>query len=89
MAGCSSRCHWPHPACVRFGFTPDEALRGATFHAVAALGLAANGGARPGCSGRHRGPGRDPAGDPVYWLGADLAARVVVAAGREVGATAS
>jgi imidazolonepropionase len=35
-------------ACVLFGLTPEEALRGVTAHAARALGLADRGGSSPG-----------------------------------------
>ncbi len=74
-----------HLACVRFGLSPDEVLRGTTIHAAAALGMAGEVGAL--VSGARADlvvwDAERPV-DLVYWLGADLAARVIVA-GREDG----
>lgn len=67
-----------HLACVGFRLTPDEALRGATVHAAAALGMTGEVGVLA------PGAGADlvvwDAARPVelvYWIGADLAATVI------------
>lgn len=74
-----------HLACVRFGLTPYEALEGATVHAAAALGLAGRAGVlAPGVMADLVVWDATRPVELVYWLGADLAARVLVA-GREVG----
>lgn len=76
-----------HLACVRFGLSPAEALRGATVNAAAALGLAGEVGVlAPGARADLVVWDAARPVELVYWLGADLAARVIVA-GREVGAT--
>ncbi|HEX2699258.1 MAG TPA: imidazolonepropionase [Acidimicrobiales bacterium] len=74
-----------HLACVRFGLTPDEALAGATVHAAAALGLTGQVGVlAPGAQADLVVWDAERPVDLVYWLGADLAARIVVA-GRQDG----
>jgi len=73
-----------HLAWVRFGLTPEEALAGVTVHAAAALGLRGEVGVL--APGAHADLVVWDAARPVelvYWLGADLAAHVVV--GGEVG----
>lgn len=75
-----------HLACVRFGLTPAEALEGATVHAAAALGLAGEVGVlAPGSRADLVVWDAERPVELVYWLGADIAARVIVA-GREDGA---
>ncbi|MGI8686057.1 MAG: imidazolonepropionase [Acidimicrobiales bacterium] len=74
-----------HLACVRFELSPDEALRAATVHAAAALGLAGQVGVlAPGARADLVVWDAERPVELVYWLGADLAARVIVA-GREDG----
>lgn len=73
-----------HLACARFGLTPDEALRGATVHAAAALGMAGEVGVlAPGARADLVVWDATRPVELVYWLGADLADRIVVG-GREL-----
>jgi len=77
-----------HLACVRFGLTPGEALRGATVHAAKALGMAGEVGVLAlGSRADLIVWDAERPVELVYWVGADLAARVIVA-GREDGAGA-
>jgi len=60
-------------ACTHFRLTPEEALRGATVHAAAALGLDDRGALRPGMRADFvRWRVRQPA-ELCYWLGGRLA----------------
>lgn len=67
-----------HLACLRFGLTPDEALQGATVHAAAALGMAGEVGVlAPGARADLVVWDATRPVELVYWLGADLADRIV------------
>lgn len=65
-------------ACAQFRLTPDEALRGATTHAARALGLTDRGRLAVGLrADLVLWEAREPAA-LSYWLGGELARRVVV-----------
>ena len=71
-------------ACTHFGLTPEEALRGATQHAAAALGLADRGRLAPGL---RADLALWPIGHPAelcYWLG-DVRPVALWAGGRALG----
>ena len=65
-------------ACTHFRLTPEEALRGATTHAARALGLADRGLLRVGLRADVVVWDVAHPAELCYWLGGDLAARVVV-----------
>lgn len=75
-----------HLACVGFRLTPHEALRGATVHAAAALGLSGEAGVlAPGARADLVVWDATRPAELVYWMGADLARVVVVAGAVAVG----
>jgi imidazolonepropionase len=70
-------------ACTHFRLTPEEALRGATVHAAAALGLHDRGRLVPGQRADFVQWDVGHPAELCYWLGGDLAHSVVIA-GRRV-----
>jgi imidazolonepropionase len=70
-------------ACMQFGLTPLEALRGATVHAARALGLTDRGVLRAGLRADFVLWNAQQPAELGYWLGGQLA-RGVWAGGRRV-----
>ena len=69
-----------HLACVRFGLTPDEALRGVTVNAAAALGLVGEvGELSPGAQADLVVWDAERPVELVYWMGANLCHQRVLA----------
>jgi imidazolonepropionase len=70
-------------ACTHFRLTPEEALRGATVHAAAALGLHDRGRLQPGQRADFVQWNIQHPAELCYWLGGDMAYAVHIA-GRRV-----
>ncbi len=64
-------------ACTHFRLTPEEALRGATVHAAAALGLADRGRLQPGLRADIAQWSLGHPSELVYWLGGSPLRRLV------------